>query len=57
MLYKAIKRSVTTPAFTDWSKRGATDIKNSTLKERGAKPRASIENWKEEIKAAGIQPQ
>lgn len=57
MLCKAIKRSVSAPAFTEWSKRVASDIKNSTLEERGAKPRASIENWKEEIKAAGIQPQ
>lgn len=57
VLQKAIAESITSPEFTQWAKRLSSEIKNTSPEELGAYTRASIDSWREKIKAAGIQPQ
>lgn len=57
VLQKAIAESITSPDFTQWAKRLSSEIKNTSPQELGAYTRASIDSWRDKIKAAGIEPQ
>ena len=57
VLQKAIGDAVTGPDFMQWAKRLSSEIKNSSPEALAAYTRASIDSWRDKIKAAGIEPQ
>ena len=56
-LKTAIHQTTTSPEFAERIKNLSSDLKNSSPEELGAYNRASIESWRNKIKAAGIEPQ
>ena len=56
-LKTAIHQTTTSPEFAERIKNLSSDLKNSSPEELGAYSRASIESWRNKIKAAGIEPQ